>query len=319
MAVRAPLKNNSGNLQEMSTTEVNEIVDQIVYQYSLNPSVTLTVHSGGVPGGPISPFSVINDTRLQAGAQSTSVSSFPSEATTAEPSVVTVAYDRISETRASVTPTADTGKTWPVYYTSGGAIQAMSLTDVKDTFLHPAIDLLTSGSLTTQQAGTYHVNTSTSVTGSTEVSGSNSVIFTDTRANTGAYSAGSIPETLDQPTNITSYYLHKITGSDTSYTLPMSIDGSNNLQVYPEATFESLIQEWIRYTAVSSTDGYSLSYNMGTSGSGNTRGSGIADTRLNGSGNYQTRFVNANDYRAQEFPNGTATTIATYFLRINKA
>ena len=313
MAVRAPLKNNSGNLQEMSTTEVNEIVDQIVYQYSLNPSVSLSVV------GSSGTLSAITDTRLQAGAQSTSASAFPSEATTAEPSVVTVTYDKISETRASVTPTADTGKTWPVYYTSGGAIQAMSLTDVKDTFLHPAIDLLSSGSLTTQQAGTYHINTSTSVTGSTEVSGSNTAVFVDTRANTGAYSAGSIPETQDQPTNITSYYLHKITGSDTSYTLPMSIDGSNNLQVYPEATFESLIQEWIRYTAVSSTDGYSLSYNMGTSGSGNTRGSGIADTTLNGSCNYQTRFVNANDYRAQEFPNGTATTIATYFLRINKA
>ena len=313
MAVRAPLKNNSGNLQEMSTTEVNEIVDQIVYQYSLNPSVSLSVV------GSSGTLSAITDTRLQAGAQSTSASAFPSEATTAEPSVVTVTYDKISETRATITPTTDTGTTWPVYYTSGGAIQAMSLTDVKDTFLHPAIDLLSSGSLTTQQAGTYHINTSTSVTGSTEVSGANTAVFVDTRANTGAYSAGSIPETQDQPTNITSYYLHKITGSDTSYTIPMSIDGSNNLQVYPEATFESLIQEWIRYTAVSSTDGYSLSYNIGTSGSGNTRGSGIADTRLNGSGNYQTRFVNANDYRAQEFPNGTATTIATYFLRINKA
>ena len=313
MAVRAPLKNNSGNLQEMSTTEVNEIVDQIVYQYSLNPSVSLSVV------GSSGTLSSITDTRLQAGAQSTSVSAFPSEATTAEPSVVTVTYDKISETRATITPTADTGTTWPVYYTSGGAIQAMSLTDVKDTFLHPAIDLLSSGSLTTQQAGTYHINTSTSVTGSTEVSGANTAVFVDTRANTGAYSAGSIPETQDQPTNITSYYLHKITGSDTSYTLPMSIDSSNNLQVFPEATFESLIQEWIRYTAVSSTDGYSLSYNIGTSGSGNTRGSGIADTRLNGSGNYQTRFVNTNDYRAQEFPNGTATTISTYFLRINKA
>ena len=313
MAVRAPLKNNSGNLQEMSTTEVNEIVDQIVYQYSLNPSVSLSVV------GSSGSLAAITDTRLQAGAQSTSTTAFPNEATTAEPSVVTVTYDKISETRATITPTSDTGKTWPVYYTSSGAIQAMSLTDVKDTFLHPAIDLLASGSLTTQQAGTYHINTSTSVTGSTEVSGANTAVFVDTRANTGAYSAGSIPETQDQPTNITSYYLHKVTGSDTSYTLPMSIDGSNNLQIYPEATFESLIQEWIRYTAVSSTDGYSLSYNMGASGSGNTRGSGIADTRLNGSGDYQTRFVNTDDYRAQEFPNGTATTVATYFLRINKA
>ena len=313
MAVRAPLKNNSGNLQEMSTTEVNELVDQIVYQYSLNPSVSLSVV------GSSGSLAAITDTRLQAGAQSTSTTAFPNEATTAEPSVVTVTYDKISETRATITPTSDTGITWPVYYTSSGAIQAMSLTDVKDTFLHPAIDLLASGSLTTQQAGTYHINTSTSVTGSTEVSGANTAVFVDTRANTGAYSAGSIPETQDQPTNITSYYLHKVTGSDTSYTLPMSIDGSNNLQIYPEATFESLIQEWIRYTAVSSTDGYSLSYNMGASGSGNTRGSGIADTRLNGSGDYQTRFVNTDDYRAQEFPNGTSTTINTYYLRINKS
>jgi len=313
MAVRAPLKNNSGNLQEMSTTEVNEIVDQIVYQYSLNPSVSLSVV------GSSGSLAAITDTRLQAGAQSTSASSFPNEATTAEPSVVTVTYDKISETRATITPTTDTGITWPVYYTSGGNVQAMSLTDVKDTFLHPAIDLLATGSLTTQQAGTYHINANTSITGSTEVSGSNTAVFVDTRANTSAYTSGSIPETQDQPQNITSYYLHKITGSDTSYTLPMSIDGSNNLQEYPEATFESLIQEWIRYTAVSSGDGYSLSYNIGTSGSGNTRGSGIADTRLNGSGNYQTRYVNTDDYRAQEFPNGTATTISTYFLRINKA
>ena len=313
MAVRQPLYFNGTQPQEMSTAMVDQIVDQIVYQYSLNPSVSLSVVSSS------GSLDSINDTRLQAGAQSTSATAFPSEATTAEPSVVTVTYDKISETRASITPTTDTGKTWPVYYTSGGGIQAMNLTDVKDTFLHPAIDLLASGSIGTQQGGTYHINTNTSVTGSTEVSGSNTAIFVDTQADTSLYTSGSIPETLDQPKNVTSYYLHKITGSDTSYTIPLFLEGSNNLQTYAEATFESLLQEWIRYTAVSSSDGYSLSYNIGTSGSGNTRGSGIADTRLNGSGNYQTRYVNTDDYRAQEFPNGTPTTISTYYLRINKS
>jgi hypothetical protein len=44
----------------------------------------------------------------------------------------------------------------------------------------------------------------------------------------------------------------------------------------------------------------------------------MANTILNGAGNYQTLFVNADDYRAQEFPNGTAVTANTYFLRINK-
>ena len=137
--------------------------------------------------------------------------------------------------------------------------------------------------------------------------------------NSNIYTSGGIGETLDQPKTVNSYYLHKITGSDTSYTTPVSINGSNNLQEFATATFESLLQEWIRYTAVSSSDGYSLSYNVGASGSGNTRGSGMADTRLNGSGNYQTRFVNTDDYRAQEFPNGTSTTINTYYLRINKS
>jgi len=306
MAVRQPLYYNGSNqIQAMTTAMVDEIVDQIVYQYSQSPSVTLSVVSSG------GSLDSMNDTRLQAGATSTSTTAFPSEATTAEPSVVTVSYDKITETRATVTPTTDTGKTWPVYYNSSNQIQSMNLQDVKDTFLHPAIDLLSSGSTGTQQGGTYHITTSSSGAVSA------TAVFANTQADTSLYTAGGIGETLDQPTTLTSYYLHQLAGSDTSYTLPLFVTGSNMLQSFPEATFESLIQEWIRYTAVSSTDGYSISYNI--NGSGNNRGSGMADTRLNGSGNYQTRFVNTDDYRAQEFPNGTPTTINTYYLNINKS
>ena len=308
MAVRTPLYNDSGNIKQMTTAMVNEIVDQVVYQYSLNPGVSLSVVSSGGSVGTIS------DTRLQAGAYSTSTTSTPSEATTAEPSTVTVNYSKIDQTDATHTPTADTGKLWPIYYNSSNQIQAMSITDVKDTFLHPAIDLLVSGSTGTQQGGTYQISTSTSVSGSTLVS--STAVFQDTRANTSLYTAGGIPETLDQPTTITSYYLHKITGSDTSYTLPFFINADNNIQIFAEATFESLIQEWIRHTAAASTDGYRLSYSYTT---GNNRGTGMTDTKLDGSGNYQTRFVNANDYRAQEFPNGTAQTQNTYYLKINKS
>ena len=311
MAVVKPLYYVSNNLREMDTTMVGQIVDQAVYQYSLSPSVALSVVSSS------GTLSAINDTRKSAGSQSTSASSFPSEGTTQEPQTVTVTYDKVSEARTAGSPTSDTGKTWPVYYNSSGQIQAMSLTDVKDTFLHPAIDLLASGSTGTQQGGTYHVSTGTSVSGSSLVS--STAIFTDTRADTGAYSAGSIPETQDQPTTITNYYLHRITGSQITYTEPYFLDGSNNIKEFTTAAFDSLLQEWMQYTAVSSGDGYSLSYNIGSSGSGNTRGSGMADTILNGSGNYQTRQVNNDDYRAQEFPNGSATTAATYYLRIHKS
>ena len=314
MAVRSPLKNDSGNVKEMTSAEVDQIVDQIVYQYSLNPSVSLSVISSGGSLG------TITDTRLQAGAMSQTNSSFPTEAQTAEPSVVTVNYDKVNQSIATVNPTADTGTTFPAYYNASGHIQAMSLQDVKDTFLHPAIDLLTAATTTSQQAGTYHISTSSGVSGSTIVSGT--PVYLDTRADTSAYSNAGLEsatgEQLDQPTTITNYYLQRVDGSDTSYTSPFFINAGNNLQEFAPTTFKSLMQGWIRQTAAASTDGYRLDYNLGVSGTGEVRGSGMADTRLNGSGNYQTRQV-SDDYRAQEFPDGTPTSINTYYLRIRKS
>ena len=313
MAVRSPLKNDSGNLKEMSSAEVAQIVNQIVYQYSLNPSVSLSVvNSGGSLG-------TITDTRLQAGAMSQTNSSFPNEGDTAEPSIVTVNYDKVSQSIASVSPTADTGTTFPVFYNSGN-IQAMSLQDVKDTFLHPAIDLLSAGTTTTEQAGTYHISTSSGVSGSTIVSGT--PIFLDTRADTSAYTNAGLEdaagEQLDQPTTITSFYLQRVDGTDNSYINPMFINPGNNIQEYSGTNFKSLLQGWIRKTAADSSDGFKITYSLGASGAGQTRGSGMSDTRLNGSGNYQTRQV-SDDYRAQEFPDGTPTSISTYYLRINKS
>ena len=314
MAVRSPLKNDSGNIKEMSSAEVTQIVNQIIYQYSLNPSVSLSVVSSGGNLG------TITDTRLQAGAMSQTNSSFPSEGTTAEPSIVTVNYDKVSQTIASVSPTADSGKTWPAFYNASGHIQAMDLDDVKDTFLHPAINLLTSASIGTQQAGTYHISTTSSVSGSTLVSAT--PVFLDTRADTSAYSNAGLEnasgEALDQPTTITSYYLQRIDGSNTSYLKPFYINAGNNLQEFATGTFESLVQGWIRRTAADSSDGFKLDYNLGVSGTGEIRGSGMGDTRLNGTGNYQTRQV-SDDYRAQEFPDGTPTSINTYYLRIQKS
>ena len=258
MAVRSPLKNDSGNLKEMSSAEVAQIVNQIVYQYSLNPSVSLSVvNSGGSLG-------TITDTRLQAGAMSQTNSSFPNEGDTAEPSIVTVNYDKVSQSIASVSPTADTGTTFPVFYNSGN-IQAMSLQDVKDTFLHPAIDLLSAGTTTTEQAGTYHISTSSGVSGSTIVSGT--PIFLDTRADTSAYTNAGLEdaagEQLDQPTTITSFYLQRVDGTDNSYINPMFINPGNNIQEYSGTNFKSLLQGWIRKTAADSSDGFKITYSLG--------------------------------------------------------
>jgi len=309
MATRNPLIYSSGDLIEMTSAQVDAVVDNIVYQYSLSPSVTLSVvGSSGSLGA-------ISDTRLQAGAISNSSSSFPGSGTTQNPQTVTTNYDKVNQTVASVSPTTDTGTTWPVYYTSGGEVHAMPLADIKDTFLHPAIDLLTASTTTTQQGGTYFISSSASVSGATEVSGANTPIFVDTRANTGAYAAGSIGDhSQDNPTTITSYYLQRVNGATSSYENLLNIDGTNHLQ-QTGSSFDTLCQEWIRATASASTDGYTIRYNF--NGSGTTRGSGMANTILDGS-NYQTRQV-GDDYRAQEFPAGSVTTAATHTLKIVKA
>jgi hypothetical protein len=180
MAIRAPLYYSAGNLKEMTSAEVNEIVSQIIYQYSLAPSVALSViGSGGNIGS-------ITDTRQQAGVMSTHNSSFPAESTTNEPTTVTITYDKITKTTNSGSAPTDSGKTWPCYRTATNNIQAMSLQDIKDTFLHPAIDKLVLSSLTTEQGGTYHINTSNSVGGSTLVDAT--PIFVNTQADTTAYS-----------------------------------------------------------------------------------------------------------------------------------
>ena len=312
MAVRRPLYNDSGDLREMSDAMIDDIIQFCIFKHQTAGGVILSVDSSNVGN-----LTSIQDTRLKAGEAANSSSSFPPESTTGEPEVVTVNFNRITQqvNAGSNNLTPDTNNNrYPVYYDGSGNIRAMDADDMKDTFIHPAIDQLVSGSTTTKQAGTYQISTSTSLTGNTLIS--STPVFVDTRADTSAYSAGSIPETLDQPTTITNYYLHRIDGSNTTYTSPVFIEGSNNLQEFATATFETLLSELIRYTAVSSTDGYKITYSYS---SGTNRGTGMANTKLSGSGNRQTRFVNTNDYRAQEFPDGTPTTIDTYFLKINKA
>ena len=314
MAVRTPLYNNSGNIQEMDATQIQQIKDFCTLKYFTGNPVELQVDVGNGTIGSIS------DTRLQAGAASTSTTAFPSEATTAEPSVVTVTQNNIKQVLATTpTLTNDTGNLYPVYYDSQNNIQAMNLQDMKDTFIHPVIDTLASTDNTSAQAGTYFISTSSTAADGTKQVVSATPVYTDTRADTSAYTAGGIGETLDQPTNITQYYLHKNITSSGSLTYPLKIRSDNDLQVYPNSDFDAMIENIMVYTALASADGYTLRYSLGTSTSNFSKGTGIADTRLNGSGNYQQRFVNADDYRAQEFPDGSPTTINTYYLRLIKA
>jgi len=316
MTARSPLYvDDSNNLVEMTAGEIVEVQERAIFHYGGSPTAVLTQVSGS--GALVDPMV---DTRTQAGATSQNASAFVAEGTTAEPSTVTVSYDKINlayTASGSVGETSDTGTTFPVYYdNSTGSIQAMSLGDFKDTFLHPAIDLLISGTESANTAGTYTITTSaTAATNYTNVS--TTAVFLDTRADTSQYTANGIPETLDQPTTVTSYFLHRRDATaSTPSRMPVVIDSGNNLQQMSNSTIDSVIGNWLRKTAAHSTDGYKISYNATTSG-GNTRGTAMVNTKLDGAGEYRTRQV-GDDYRSQEHPNGSAQTITTYNLRINK-
>ena len=306
MAIRTPLKIDSTNLKEMSTANRDNVIARMVQLYLTTPSVNLSVV------GSSGSLAAITDTRMQAGASTTDVTNFDSAGETPNVSTVTVTYDKITSTNSSVSAAADTNNIrFPVYYDSGN-VKAMTLTDMYDSF----VSLATNGASTLLPASQpYKIHTSTSVpSGYTLVS--STPVFSDTRANVGAYTASGIGETRDQPTTITNYYLHKKTGSLAAYTnLPLYIDSNQNLKEYTAAELDVVLKEVIRYASVHLTSN-KLRYHIG--GSGTTLGTGIANTKLNGGGNYQQRFVNANDYRTQEFPNGSVVTEATYYLKARK-
>ena len=319
MTVRSPLYVDDNNdLVEMTAAEVVEVQARAIYHYSTSPTAVITqVASSGAN------ITAMDDTRTSAGATSQSSTAFVAEGTTAEPGTVTVTYDKINlayTASGSVGETSDTGTTFPVFYDNNtSTIQAMSLGDMQDTFLHPAIDLMITAAESANTAGTYTITDAASAaSGYTKVSGDDTPVFINTIADVSLFTAAGIPETLDQPATVTSYYLHRRNGTtSTPSRLPLVIDGDNNLQQMGTSSIDSIIGNWLRKTAAHSSDGYKITYDANTSG-GATRGTAMVNTKLDGAGNYLTLQV-SDDYRSQEMPNGSAATITTYNLRINKA
>lgn len=299
MAVRRPLYNDSGNIREMTNGMIAAIYTHMHWLYISNPSVTLEwVSSGGNLGS-------ITDTRMTAGNYLTNPSGYYGEESTEEPGTVTISFSRLNQTIASLsTPTDTNNKRFPAYYTTNGEVRSMTLQDMYDTFGANAINLLTSG------GGLIYTISAGEPVGYGFVNGN--PVFTDTRPDLSVYNAGEIPETLDQPFTVSNWYLNKRNNSSQAYTPPIFVNSSNNLQAYTEANFNTILEEIVRYMATDVTS-YRIRYSI--NGAGNACGSGMTNTNLSGSGNYQQYFAGGDDYRSQEFPNGDVVTVNTYFLQ----
>ena len=305
MAVRRPLIwNASQGLIEMTGAQLSAVSSRVLDLFVANSPVTLTVVTSGGNLG------TINDTRRKAGASTTDVTNFDTASETPNISTVTVAYSKIQQTIASVSaPTGDL----PVYWDNTTGITEMSLTDFADTFLAYPFGLLTSGSVGNNSAGIYYISQSNSEAGATKIGD----VFLDTRANAAAYTSGGIPETRDQPTTITTYRLQRRDTFSTiqPYIIPFVLSGSTGIQRYTKPAWEALLIENMRYHAVN-TAGFRITYNI--DGTGTASGSAMVNTILNGASasGYTQRYVNTDDYRTQEFPNGSPVTNATYQFKV---
>ena len=301
MAIRTPLKIDSTNLKEMSSTDTGNIISRMVYLYMTDPSVTLSyvANSGSLAS--------MDDTRTQASAATSHASSFQ---TAGAVSTITVTHDKINEATATLSAPADTNNIrFPVYNDSGN-IKAMTLTDMYDSF----VSLASNGaSELIPAAQPYKIHTSTTPPSGYTIVSSNP-IFWDTQADISEYTAAGIAETRDQPETVTNYYLHKSNGTAVTAPTPMYIDSNQNLKEYTSAEFDAVLKEVIRYTSVNLTSN-KLRFYIG--GSGTTCGTGIVNKKYNGDSGQQQLQV-GDDYRTQRFPAGTSVAVNTYYLKARK-
>lgn len=302
-------------IYQLTNAEIQAIVDNTTDDaYSNYPATALSVvgSAGNLSGLPMT------DTRYIAGASTSRIDRFATEAETADISIVSINYSRISQTIATASLPADTNNLrWPVYLDGSANIRAMTSTDFYDTFVVPALARIDSqvGGSPPGRTNDYIINTATSLTGYTLVSGT--PVFTDTRADVAAYTAGGIGETQDQPTTINNYYLHRNTGAavvdDDANVLPLYVNaGDEQLYTFTIAQWRATLGPWLQYYRAQA--GATTSYSI--NGTGTTQGTIMLNTRLSPTGTgYNQLFVNADDYRTQEFPNGTVITANTYELK----
>ena len=333
MANRAFIEDGSTGIRETTLAEHNAMLGRIAYLYQQNPPVELSVVASN---GNISPN--MTDTRYKSGTAArdtsspwTDVTNMPPESSTGEPElVVGVTYDKISQT---ITPaTAFTNSDYqslnikPIWRQPDGVLREMTYPILLSYFIDPVISAMVSTTTASSPAGgSYYISTTSSVAGSTNLG----TVFVDTVANLSGYLASNIgvAGTYQDVYTTTTYYLQRVDSTISSqgvgYRTPLCIDYTANRKNQPAglrhmtyAEFDSLFEPIIQH-AVYGEPGYRLSYNV--NGNGTRQGTQIANRQMIGvSGQYTTYKASPDDYRAQEFPNGTIVVQDAFNLNLER-
>ena len=321
-AYRPLVSDNNIRIKECTSGEYDLMLQQIAYLYSQNPTVELSVVASG---GDISPS--MTDTRYRSGQGAAgTASSYAPESSTDEPELLTFAYDKISQSTNSVTKPTYSIK--PIRVDTNGVTE-MTEADIIDTFIDPVVDAMVGANTTNVLgAGAYYISTSTTISGSTNLG----TVYTDTKADLGSYAnsqivVGGYQDHYTQ-TNYQLFQIDGVTSVGGGWRGPLIVDyvanNRNNptgLRHMTQAEFDNYFGPLIRH-AIYGYTGMTLRYNV--DGSGTTQGSAMTNTVLsNVTGNYQRYLADGgaadpNDYRSQEFPNGTLITANTYELKLER-
>ena len=321
MAFRYPLylTGTPVGIQEADALYMQEINDFAGYAFAQNPNPYI-VTTGAT--GTLLANQPFVDTYLIAGTYVTRVDRYATEAETPNVSVATDNYSRVRQVTDTVAaPSGDANNhEYPLYLYNDGSgedyntqLRSMTLSDFYDTFVSPVLGQFGGGGTSIEKGGTFFMTTSASPTNGT-------ILATPAAVNSvsdlAAYTSGGIPEAVKQTTD-TTYYIAKVNPASTDFLvadeLPLYWDYANGqIRAHTPTSWANLMNKFLRYYLSSNAAGpYEISYNIdGANGVAN--GTAFVDERRTPSGTgYTTRFVNADDYRTQEFPTGTVGTIGT--------
>lgn len=324
----APVGEPYKQIYPFDTTMMNQLHELAGYAYALNPNPRIEIN--GTNGSPVTgqPFT---DTWWSSGTYTTRVDRFSTEAETPNVFQVTDNYSRIRVVYDAVSlPTGDTNNfQYPLYlYSPDGTdanthFRAMTVTDFIDTFVTPVLGQFGGGGQSLAKGGTYYLTTTPSPANGTVVSTTPAAV--NNEANVAGYSASQIPTVNNITTN---YYVAKVNYSPTAsglwdtgalYDLPLYFDaGTETIRQHSPASWAALLNPFLRYYLGGGDPNHTISYNV-DGVDGITNGSVFTDTGIVSAGSaYNTRYVNTDDYRTQEFPTGTAVVISQKRFKIHQ-
>jgi len=332
-AIRAFIEDGATGIRDTTLAEHNAMLGRIAYLYQQAPSVELSVVASN---GNISPN--MTDTRYRSGTavRNTSgpwpaVTSYPPESSTGEPQlVVGTTYDKISQTVNAPSTFLFSDyqvlNTKPIFMETDGSLREMSYSECLTYFIDPIVNAMMSTTESgIQAAGSYYISTTSSISGSTNLG----TVFADTVANLSGYLASNIgvTGTVQDVFSTTTYYLQRVDSNisvqGSGYRTPLMIDTSSNRRNTPTglrhmtyAEFDALFEPLIKH-ALHAVPGYTLRYNV--NGNGTRQGTMIANRQMIGvTGAYTKYAATADDYRAQEFPNGTIVNQNEFKLNLER-